>query len=99
MFVYELSGSGFEPTETFVVTETSDFAPASSKEFFDIQTTIECGFTLRQVRGMARTYSLMHRTNKYSEHSSIILPVLPNGWVFVYEISGSGFGSSCSHCN
>ena len=23
----------------------------------------------------------------------------PNGWVFVYEISGSGFDSSCSHLN
>ena len=39
----------------------------------------------------------MHRTDKYSEHSSIIWPVWPNGWVFVYELSGSGFESSCSH--
>ena len=40
-----------------VVTKTSDFAPASSKEFFDIQATIECGFTLKRVRDMIRTYS------------------------------------------
>ena len=43
----------------------------------------------------------MHRTNKYSQHSSIIYskswPVWLNGWVFVYELSGSGFESSCSH--
>ena len=26
-------------------------------------------------------------------------PVWPNGWVFVYEVSGSGFESSCSHLN
>ena len=26
-------------------------------------------------------------------------PVWPNGWVFVYELSGSGFQSSCSHLN
>ena len=39
------------------VTETSDFAPASSKEFFDIQANIECEFTLKGVRDMARTYS------------------------------------------
>ena len=39
----------------------------------------------------------MHRTDKYSEHSSIIWPVLPNGWVFAYEPNGSGFESSCSH--
>ena len=61
------------------VTSTSDFTPASSKEFLDIQTTIECGFTLKRVRDMKRTYSQMHRTDKYSEHSSIIWPVWPNG--------------------
>ena len=37
------------------VTLTSDFAPVSSKEFFDIQTTIECGFTLKCVRDITRT--------------------------------------------
>ena len=26
-------------------------------------------------------------------------PVWPNGWVFVYKLSGSGFESSCSHLN
>ena len=31
--------------------------PASSKEFLDIQATIECGFTLKHVRDMTRTYS------------------------------------------
>ena len=35
----------------------SDFTPASSKEIFDIQATIECGFTLRRIRDMTRTYS------------------------------------------
>ena len=61
------------------VTSPSDFAPASSKEFLDIQATVECGFTLKRVRDMARTYSQMHRTDKYPEHSSIIWPVWPNG--------------------
>ena len=51
------------------------------------------------VRDMARTYSQMHRTNMYSEHSWIIWPVWPNGWVFVYELSGSRLESSCSHLN
>ena len=40
---------------------------------------------------VSRTYGQMHLTDKYSEHSSII------GWVFVYELSGSGFKSTCSH--
>ena len=76
-----------------------DFAPASSKEFLDIQATIECGFTLKHVLHMIRIYCQMHRTNKYSEHSSIILSVWPNGWVFDYEGSGYEFGSSCRHLN
>ena len=32
--------------------------PASSKKFLDIQATKECGFTLKPVRDMTRTYSL-----------------------------------------
>ena len=31
--------------------------PASSKDFLDIKATIECGFTLKRVRDMTRTYS------------------------------------------
>ena len=61
--------------------------------------SIECGFTLERVRGMIRTYSQMHRTDKYSQHSSVIWPVWLNGWVFVYELSGCEFESSCSHWN
>ena len=32
-------------------------APASSKEFLDIQATAECGFTLKLVRDMIKTYN------------------------------------------
>ena len=54
-----------------VVTETSDIAPVSSKRFIGIQATIECGFTLKRVRDMMRTYSSqMHRTDKCSQHHS-----------------------------
>ena len=37
----------------------------------DIQATMECGFTLKRIRDMIRTYSQMHHTDKYSQHSSI----------------------------
>ena len=47
------------------VTSTSDFAPVSSKEFLEIEGTIECGFPLKRVRDMIRTYSQMHRKDKY----------------------------------
>ena len=39
------------------VTQTSDFPLVSSKGFLDIQATTECGFTLKRVRDMIRTYS------------------------------------------
>ena len=52
---------------------------ATGFEFLDIQATIECGFTLKRVRDMIKTYSQMHRTDKYSQHSSIIWPAWLNG--------------------
>ena len=35
--------------------------------------------------------------NKRKQQQEISLRSWPNGWVFVYELSGSGFESSCSH--
>ena len=83
----------------FRATWTSDSAPVLSKEFFDSQATIECGFNLIRVRDIIRTYSQMNRTDKYSQHSSIIWLVGLNDWVFVYELSGHRFESSCSNLN
>ena len=62
-----------------------------SKELLDIQATIECGFNLKRVRDMIGTYNQMHRTDTYSQHSSIFWPVCLNGWELVYELSGCGF--------
>ena len=45
-------------------------SPASSKDILDIQVGIECRFTLILVRVTIITYSLMHCTDKYSQHSS-----------------------------
>ena len=55
VFVYELSRSGF------------DFAPALGKVFLDIQATKECGFTMKHVRDMTRTFSQLYiiRLNIY----------------------------------
>ena len=56
----------------------------------------------KRVRDMIRTYSQMHRTNMYSQHSSITKkgrPVWLNGWVCLDELSGCGFESSCSDLN
>ena len=43
-------------------------------------------FTLKRVRDMVITYSQMHRTDKYSQHSSVIWPVWLNGLVFVCDL-------------
>ena len=69
----------------------------SSEEFLNIQTARECGFTLKRARDIIRTYSQMHRTDKYSQHGAIIWSVWLNSWVFVYNLSGCGFESRCSH--
>ena len=54
VFVYKLSGCGFASRCSQL---TSDIGPVSSKEFLEIQTTIKCGFILKGVHGMIRTYS------------------------------------------
>ena len=41
----------------------------------------------------------MHLTDKYSQHSLTIWPVLLNGWVLVYELSVCGFESRYYHLN
>ena len=56
-------------------TSPSDFAPASTKEFLDIQATVECGFTLKRVRDMTRTYS--HDTIMFGFIKKMIVLVMP----------------------
>ena len=60
------------------ITYTSNFAPASRKEFLDIEATIERVFTLRRVGDITRTYNQMHHTDNYSDNSSVPWPVSPN---------------------
>ena len=54
------------------LTSLLDIAPVLSEEFLDIQANIEYGFTLKRVQDIRRRYSLMHRTDNYSQFSSII---------------------------
>ena len=96
MFVYKLSGCVFESHCSHL---NFRFCTCFEIEFLDIEVTIEHGFTLRCVCDMIITYSQMHCTDKYSQHSSMIWPLWLNGWVFVYEPSGCGFESCCSHLN
>ena len=54
------------------VTLISDIVPDWSKELLDIQATIECRCTVKNVRDRIRTCSQMHHTDKYSQPCSII---------------------------
>ena len=64
VFVYEPRSCVFESSCSHL---TSYFAPVASKDFLDIQATIECGFTLKRVRDIIRTYS---QCNERLKHSS-----------------------------
>ena len=54
--------------------------PVSSKDFLDIQATIENRITLKHGFNI-KTYSQMHHTEKCSQHHSSIWPVK---WLSVY---------------
>ena len=92
-FVYELSGSGFESS--------------CSHLNFMVHACFEQGVPWHSgnyrvwIHSETRKWHDKNiqsnaRTDKCSEHSSIIWPVWSNGWVFVYELSGSEFESGCS---
>ena len=44
--------------------KTLDIIPVSSKKLLDIQTTIECGSTLKNMHELIRTSSEMYHTDK-----------------------------------
>ena len=80
------TATGLEPRTTLVINKYSTVWPNWPKA------TTECGFTLKRVHDMIRTYSQM-------QHSSIIWPVSLNCSVFIYELSDCGFESPYSHLN
>ena len=67
-----------------------NMAPVLRNAFLDIQ----CRFTLKLVHEMIITYNQMHRTDKYSQHNSIIWPD-----ELMIELSGCGFEFRCCHFN
>ena len=95
VFVYKLSSCGFESRCCHLNFRYGDcFERGVSWHLVKLQSTDSLW---KLIRDMIITYSQMHRTDRYSKHSSIIWPVWPNGWVFVYELSGCGFESRCCH--
>ena len=78
MLVYEPSGCWFEYRCCHL-----NFKYRVCLDFLEIQPTIESRFTLKCLRDIIITYNQIHRTDKYSQPSSIIWPIWLNGWVFV----------------
>ena len=96
LFVYEVSGSAFEFRWSGL---NFRFRACLKQRVLGIQRTIACRFILNRVRDVIRTYSQMHRTDKYLQNSSIIWPVWLKGLVFVYQLSGSALESCYSYLN
>ena len=96
VFVYGFICCGVKSS---CIISATDFVPVSRKEFLWLQSTTECGFTLKLVQTMTRRYSQMQRTDKCSQRSSVIWQVWLNGWMFAYKLSGCVFVSSCGHLN
>ena len=78
------------------VTELSDIAPVSNKEFLCIQEIAECRFTLN-ASVIRQKHSQLEPKDNYSQHSPVVWPVWLNGQVSVQELSGCGFESCCSY--
>ena len=74
------TATGLEPRTTLVINKYSTVWPNWPKA------TTECGFTLKRVHDMIRTYSQTHPTDKYSEHSSIIWSVWPNVFIIFLAV-------------
>ena len=72
--------------------------PAFSKEFLDIQATIECGFTLKRVRDMIRTYSQFQAVFKMiSKLFSCVSHNLAN--VYLFKFNNENFRKTYKICS
>ena len=96
VFVYELSGCGFESRCSHLnFRYRACFEQGVPWHSGKYRVWMQC----ETHPDMIRTYNQMQHTEKYSELNWIIWSVQPNGWVFVYKLSGCGFESRCSHLN
>ena len=98
MFVYEVSACGFESRCSHL---NFRFCACFEERvpWYSGNTTAECGFTLKHVRDMIRTYSQIHCTDKCPQPCTIVCKGWLNGWLFVYELSCCRLESRCSNLN
>ena len=96
VFIYELSVREFDSS---CIHLNYRFHFCFEQGFLDIEATIECGFTLKNVRDMIGTYCQMDLTDEYSQHISIIRPVWLHESVSVSQLGGCRLESSCTDLN
>ena len=82
VFIYEVSGCGFESRCSYL-----NFRYHICFKQGVRWHSGNCGFTLKHICNMIITYSQLHHTGKFSQHSSIIWPVWLNCWVFVFKLT------------
>ena len=65
------------------LSQTLDFGSSNKRVALQNLSVYNIKNFIRKLYKNNKLNSQMHRKDKYSEHSSIIWPVWPNGWVFV----------------
>ena len=97
MLVYELSGCGFKSSYSHLnFPFHACFNPRVLGDPHNYR--VLDSFWNTYVTWQEHTVK-MDRTDNYTQHSSIISPILLNGCVFLYELIGCGFQFSSSHLN
>ena len=88
------------PPSTYVRFSQLPSPPPLSKNVRDICNSLWKASLISNVKNVAYLSMLNKlKINKINKHSSIIWPIWLNGWEFVYELSGCGFGCRCCHIN
>ena len=96
VLVFELSGCGFESS---CIHLNFRFRSCFDLEFPWYSGNYQVWIHSETHTWHDKKYSQMHHTDKYWEYRPIIWLLWLNGWLFAYEISGCGIGSTCSHLN
>ena len=79
--IWNLSDSNVIRSHNYLVRKRTLNHLAKLAKWLNVDYASDSGFTLKLVRDIIVTFSLIHRTNEYSQHSSTICLVWLNGCV------------------
>ena len=75
------------------------FRCSFTEAYLEPNRTSTMNFKWLQLESNSEPLSSWTKTQSFGQTDQMVESVWPNGWVFVYELSGSEFESSCSHLN